>query len=165
MQNHTVPISSNKFIVDMSSNIIINLREVLSPKYQQIGTSMIGLGLRGSQHTDTKKLEVPSERPKTPGNSLSHVSSPYIMIFPPRCLICASQLSWLARVEDVSDSAKLRITSKKLGIEPVVRAFTRGIVIVGEVACAVNGIAEPEDMRLHNVIDARVNGVGAYTSG
>lgn len=81
-----------------------------------------------------------------------------MIIFPPRCLICASQLSWLAKVEDVSDSAKLRITSKKLGIEPVVRAFTRGIVIVGEVACAVNGIAEPEDMRLHNVIDARVNG-------
>lgn len=48
----------------------------------------------------------------------------------------------------MSDSAKLRITSRKLGIEPVVRAFTRGIVIVGEVACAVNGIAEPEDIRL-----------------
>lgn len=119
---------------------------------------MLGLGFRRSQYTDTKKLEVPSERPKTPGNSLSHVSSPYMMIFPPRCLICASQLSWLARVEDVSDSAKLRITSKKLGIEPVVRAFTRGMVIVGEVACAVNGIAEPEDMRLHNVINALVNG-------
>lgn len=78
------------------------------------------------------------------------------MIFPPRCLICASQLSWLARVDDVSDSAKLRITSKKLGIEPVVRAFTRGIVIVGDVACAVNGIAEPEDMRLHSVIGDHV---------
>lgn len=79
-----------------------------------------------------------------------------MMIFPPRCLICASQLSWLARVDDVSDSAKLRITSKKLGIEPVVSAFTRGMVIVGEVACAVNGIAEPEDMRLHSVIGVRV---------
>lgn len=52
----------------------------------------------------------------------------------------------------MSDSAKLRITSRKLGIEPVVSAFTLGIVIVGDVACAVNGIAEPEDMRLHNVI-------------
>ena len=34
----------------------------------------------------------------------------------------------------VSDSAKLRMTSKKEGIDPVVIAFTRGIVIVGEVA-------------------------------
>lgn len=70
----------------------------------------------------------------------------------------------------MSDSAKLRITSKKLGIEPVVRAFTRGMVIVGEVACAVNGIAEPEDMRLHNVIrcsdiQSCRTGAKAYTSG
>lgn len=113
---------------------------------------MLRARVKSILYTETKKLEVPSERPKTPGNSFSHVSSPYMMMFPPRCLICANQLSWLARVDDVSDSAKLRITSKKLGIEPVVRAFTRGMVIVGEVACAVNGIAEPEDMRLHNFI-------------
>jgi len=48
----------------------------------------------------------------------------------------------------VSDSAKLRITSRKEGIEPVVMAFTLGIVIVGEVACAVNGIAAPLDINL-----------------
>ena len=48
----------------------------------------------------------------------------------------------------VSDSAKFRITSRNEGMEPVVIAFTRGIVIVGDVACAVNGIAVPFRMRL-----------------
>ena len=48
----------------------------------------------------------------------------------------------------MSDSAKLRITSKNEGIDPVVSAFTRGIVIVGDVACPVNGIASPERIRL-----------------
>lgn len=33
-------------------------------------------------------------------------------------------------------------------MEPVVIAFTRGIVIVGELACAVKGIAAPERIRL-----------------
>lgn len=49
----------------------------------------------------------------------------------------------------MSDSEKFRITSRKLGIEPVVSAFTRGRVMVGEVACAVKGIAHPEDIRLY----------------
>jgi hypothetical protein len=49
-------------------------------------------------------------------------------------LICASHVSCVASVEEVSDSAKLRITSTKDGIEPVVMALTRGIVMVGEVA-------------------------------
>ena len=48
----------------------------------------------------------------------------------------------------MSDSAKLRITSRNEGIDPVVIAFTRGIVTVGEVACAVNGIPAPDRMRL-----------------
>jgi hypothetical protein len=51
-------------------------------------------------------------------------------------------------VDVVSDSAKLRITSRNDGIEPVVMAFTRGIVMVGEVACAVKGRAAPDRMRL-----------------
>lgn len=63
-------------------------------------------------------------------------------------LICASHVSCDARVDVVSDSAKLRITSTKEGIEPVVMAFTRGIVIVGEVAWAVNGSAVPSRIRL-----------------
>lgn len=45
MHNHTVPVSSSQFVIDMSSNIIINFRKVLSPKYQQTGTSITGLGL------------------------------------------------------------------------------------------------------------------------
>jgi hypothetical protein len=48
----------------------------------------------------------------------------------------------------VSDSRKLRITSRKVGTDPVVIAFTRGMVMVGEVAWAVNGMAEPLRMRL-----------------
>lgn len=32
MHNHTVPVRSNQFVVDMSSNIIINFCKVLSPK-------------------------------------------------------------------------------------------------------------------------------------
>lgn len=63
-------------------------------------------------------------------------------------LICASHVSCVASVEVVSDSAKFRITSTKEGIEPVVMAFTRGIVMVGEVAWAVNGNAVPSRMRL-----------------
>ncbi len=51
-------------------------------------------------------------------------------------------------MEVVSDSAKLRITSRKEGMEPVVMAFILGIVMVGEVAWAVNGRASPVDMRL-----------------
>ena len=61
---------------------------------------------------------------------------------------CESQVSWLAKLEVVSDSAKLRMTSRKEGIDPVVIALTRGMVIVGDVAWAVNGIAAPDRIRL-----------------
>jgi hypothetical protein len=66
----------------------------------------------------------------------------------PFALICASQVSCDARDDVVSDSAKFRITSRKEGIEPVVIALILGIVMVGEVAWAVKGIAAPLDMRL-----------------
>ena len=49
----------------------------------------------------------------------------------------------------VSDSAKLRITSRKDGIEPVVRALMRGMVMVGDFAWPVNGIASPERIKLY----------------
>ena len=71
-------------------------------------------------------------------------------MFPPAALICASQVSCEASEEVVSDSAKLRIRSRKEGTEPVVKALTRGIVTVGGVACAVKGIAAPERMRLQS---------------
>ncbi len=48
----------------------------------------------------------------------------------------------------VSDSAKFSITSRNDGIEPVVMALILGIVIVGDVAWAVKGIAAPDEMRL-----------------
>jgi hypothetical protein len=70
----------------------------------------------------------------------------------PFAFICASHVSCVARVDEVSDSAKLRITSRKEGIEPVVIALILGIVIVGEVACAVKGIATPFEIRLQRLI-------------
>ena len=51
-------------------------------------------------------------------------------------------------MEDVSDSAILRIASRKLGMEPVVKAFIRGSVTVGGNACAVNGNARPDEICL-----------------
>lgn len=44
----------------------------------------------------------------------------------------------------VSDSAKFKITSRKEGMDPVSIALSRGMVIVGEVACAVKGTAAPD---------------------
>lgn len=48
-------------------------------------------------------------------------------------------------MDEVSDSAILRIASRKLGMEPVVKAFILGNVTVGGNACAVNGHARPDD--------------------
>jgi hypothetical protein len=62
--------------------------------------------------------------------------------------ICASQVSCVARDDVVSDSAKFRITSRNDGIDPVVMALILGIVMVGDVAWAVKGIAAPLEMRL-----------------
>ncbi len=106
--------------------------------------------------TETKKLDVPSERWKVPGNSLSQVSSPYMTRLRAHSLfhlsfICASHVSCDASVEVVSDSAKLRITSRKEGIDPVVIALILGMVIVGEVAWAVKGIADPLEIRLGSI--------------
>ena len=99
---------------------------------------------------------VPSERWNVPGKSLSQVSSPYITSLRAHLLfhlsfICASQVSCDASDEVVSDSAKFRITSRKEGIDPVVIALILGIVIVGEVAWAVKGMAAPLEMRLRNL--------------
>ena len=58
----------------------------------------------------------------------------------------------MASVDVVSDSAKLRITSRKDGIEPVLIALILGIVMVGDVACAVNGMAAPLEIRLRNAL-------------
>lgn len=98
--------------------------------------------------TDTKKLVVPSARSNIPGNSFSQVSSPYITSRPPAAFNWANHVSWYASVEEVSDSAMFKITSKKDGTEPVVMAFNRGMVTVGELAYAVNGNAAPERIRL-----------------
>ena len=74
-------------------------------------------------------------------------------IFPaPFAFICASHVSCAASVDAVSDSAKFRITSRNDGIEPVVIAFILGMVIVGDVACAVKGMAAPVEMRLQQAL-------------
>lgn len=44
-------------------------------------------GNERAKHTDTKKLVVPSDLPNIPGNSLSQVSSPYIINCSPFALI------------------------------------------------------------------------------
>lgn len=106
----------------------------------------------GELRTATKKLLVPSLLSNIPGKSFNHVSSPYIIIFSPSfspfAFICASHVSWLAKLEVVSDSAKLRMRSRKEGMEPVVMALTLGIVIVGAAAYAVYGSAEPSRIKL-----------------
>ncbi len=84
---------------------------------------------------------------------MSQVSSPYITSLRAHLLfhfsfICASQVSCDASDEVVSDSAKLRITSRNDGIDPVVIALILGMVIVGEVAWAVKGIAAPSEIKL-----------------
>ncbi len=47
------------------------------------------------------------------------------------------------------------MTSRKEGIDPVVIALIRGIVIVGDVAWAVKGIAAPDLIRLWSTISNR----------
>ena len=72
-----------------------------------------------------------------------------MMSFPVRFVfICASHVSCVDKLDDVSDSAKFNIKSRNEGVEPVVMALILGIVIVGDVACAVNGMAAPLEMRL-----------------
>ena len=67
----------------------------------------------------------------------------------------------------LSDSAILRITSEKDGTEPVVMAFIRGIVTVGELAWAVKGIAAPVRIKLkesiHNIYKSTRNWGLAYS--
>lgn len=131
----------------MASHIVVNFCEILFLNF-----STIDLYTTPTKAlTETKKLEVPSDRSNVFGKSLSHVSSPYMTSLPfSLFLICASQVSWFASVDVVSDSAKLSMTSRKEGIEPVVIAFTRGMVIVGDVACAVKGRASPDLIKLYD---------------
>jgi hypothetical protein len=143
MKDHGVPIVIFQFFWNMSRNIIVNFSEILGIFSAMLFTTMI------ARLTETKKLDVPSARSKKSGNSFSQVSSPYISIFPaPFAFICASQVSCVASVDVVSDSAKFRITSRKDGIDPVVIALILGIVIVGDVAWAVKGRAAPFEIRL-----------------
>lgn len=103
-------------------------------------------------HTATKKLDVPSARSKKPGNNLSQVSSPYINNFPVCfAFICANHVSWEASDDDSSPSSMFRMTSRKDGMDPVVMALILGMVTVGDVACAVKGIAEPSRINLSRV--------------
>jgi hypothetical protein len=146
MHNHGIPIIRSQFMRHVTGNIVVNFSEILLLLFSTMALST-GASV---PLTETKKLDVPSALRKVSGNSLSQVSSPYMTNFPSFLFfIWASHVSWFVREEVVSDSAKLRITSRKEGIEPVVIAFTRGIVMVGDVAWAVNGRAAPDCIRLH----------------
>lgn len=59
----------------------------------------------------------------------------------PLAFICASQVSWTERVDEVSASSRFRMTSRNEGMEPVVMALIRGMVTVGDLAFAVKGSA------------------------
>lgn len=157
MQHQRVPITVEQFARDVSSHVVIHFREILRTQRYKVNKTALALPTRQRRAllTETKKLLVPSSRAKNPGKSFTHVSSPYMTSFPPRpsapncfALICASQVSCAASVDDVSDSAKLRIRSTNDGVLPVVMALRRGIVMVGEVAYAVKGSAVPALIRL-----------------
>ena len=152
MQDHRIPITIQQLFGNMSCHIIIHFRKILH-RASKVNISLFLYTSRRSALTETKKLLVPSALSKKSGNSFNHVSSPYMTSFPLPlskflALICASQVSCVPSVEEVSDSAKLRITSTKEGMEPVVMALTRGMVMVGEVAWAVKGRAVPSRIRL-----------------
>ena len=145
MENHGVPVVIFQLIRHMARDIVVDFKKIL---IVFLSTDELCTRLR-LPLTETKKLEVPSARANMPGKSFSQVSSPYMTSLPLFfAFICASQVSWFASVDDVSDSAKFRMTSKNDGIEPVVMALILGMVIVGDVACAVKGRALPSRMRL-----------------
>lgn len=148
MHNQGGPIVFSKLGGNMPRHILVHFHEVLRGESQSATFDSVSWR---ALLTETKKLVVPSDRSNIPGNSLSHVSSPYITSRSPRALSCASQVSWYARVDVVSDSAMFRITSRNEGTDPVVIAFSRGIVTVGEPAWAVKGSTAPARIRLLQV--------------
>lgn len=56
----------------------------------------------------------------------------------------------------MSDSAKFRITSRNDGMDPVVMALILGMVIVGDAACAVKGMAEPLEINLRDIVSKQI---------
>ena len=147
MHNHAIPISLIKLPRNMPCDVIVDLCKILYIE-SLASTAMIHIHC-SALLTETKKLEVPSARSKKLGNSFSQVSSPYMTNFPPSLFFsCESHVSWFVRLDVVSDSAKLRMTSRNDGMDPVVIALTRGIVIVGDVAWAVKGNAKPDCIKL-----------------
>ena len=144
MHNKGRPVILGKLVGNMPSHIMVYFREILE-NLSFDATVYAEPNVR----TDTKKLVVPSARSNIPGNSFSQVSSPYMTSRPPVAFNWASHVSWYANVDEVSDSAMFRMTSKNDGTDPVVMAFNRGMVTVGELAYAVNGTAAPERIRLY----------------
>jgi hypothetical protein len=158
MQNHGIPIVVLELPRDVPGDVVVHLGKVLLPSALD-HPLLIPSNPRCAVLTETKKLVVPSARSKVPGNSFNQVSSPYITSFPvPLAFICASHVSCDAKLELSSPSSRLSTTSRKEGIEPVVIALSRGIVTVGEVACAVKGRAAPSRMSLGPSVCAAVAG-------
>lgn len=147
MHNESWPVAIEKLFGNMACHIVVHFNEILCDWSLSLISTCADVRTK-TQLTETKKLVVPSALSNIPGKSLSQVSSPYMTSLSPFAFNCASHVSWCASVEDVSDSAMFKITSRKDGTDPVVMAFSRGIVTVGELAWAVNGSAAPDRIKL-----------------
>lgn len=91
VQDHAIPIILFELPGYMPCHVIIHISEILVDWILVLAYKYI---FTEESLTETKKLEVPSAREKTSGNSFNQVSSPYMTNFPP-CFAfsCASQLS------------------------------------------------------------------------
>lgn len=147
MHNECWPVVMEKLFGNMTCHIVVDLNEIL---YKWIlALLLLLIWYFWTWLTDTKKLVVPSALSNIPGKSLIQVSSPYMTSCPSLAFNWASHVSWCASVEDVSDSAMFKITSRNDGTDPVVMAFNRGIVTVGELAWPVKGSAAPDRIKLY----------------
>ena len=82
MQNHAVPVPVFELCWYVSCHVVVYLGKVLAQRFSVLLKANIQVGDE-KPLTETKKLEVPSARKNVLGNSLSHVSSPYITNLPP----------------------------------------------------------------------------------
>lgn len=150
MQNHGIPVRVLELSGNVPRDVIVHFCKVLLCSIQPLSPTMLDPDVLP---TDTKKLVVPSALSKVFGKSFSQVSSPYMTSFPaPFAFICASHVSCEAKLELSSVSSRLRMTSRKEGMDPVVMALSRGIVTVGDVAWAVKGKAAPSRIKLERTV-------------
>lgn len=89
VHDESIPITVSQFCRHMAGHIVVYFGEILEKVLSKVHVKAEDCRL-----TDTKKLEVPSERAKVFGKSFNHVSSPYMTSVPEAlCFICASHVS------------------------------------------------------------------------